>query len=65
MKIANLYVSNLEGNKTKLRFKIKNAKRGNQIVFDPNRIKIKELILDAEIYDDGYIPDGYLKPKEL
>ena len=30
-----------------------------------NRIKIKELILDAEIYDDGYIPDGYLKPKEL
>ena len=62
---SNLYVNNLEGNKTKLRFKIKNAKRGNQIVFDPNRIKIKELILDAEIYDDGYIPDGYLKSKEL
>ena len=59
-----LWVDKLEGNCTKLRFVVKNRKYGNQVVKDATRIKIINLVLDAEIYpEDDFIPDGFLKAK--
>lgn len=61
----NLYIDRLMGNKTKLKFVIKDKKHGNQIVMNNEKIRIKKLILDAYFYENDYIPEGYLKPKEL
>ncbi|MCR0570996.1 hypothetical protein MKC54_20290 [[Clostridium] innocuum] len=54
-------IKTLSGNKTKIMFKIKDRKKGNQYVIDSNDIVIKSAALDAEIYDSGFIPEGYIK----
>ena len=46
--------------KARIRFKVRN-KKTRQIIKDPAALKIKEIMLDAEIYEDESIaPEGFI-----